>query len=74
MALPGMSLRDEDAKVAKKWLLKLISLVVLAGRSAVLKRERSDWSSDASPVKIAKCHSTGRYPTGEEIPAYKRSQ
>ena len=68
-----MHLHDDDAKAAKTSLLKLVSLIALAGHSAVVKRERSDWSADANPAKMAKCRSIARYPTGEDIPAYKRT-
>ena len=65
-------LHDDDARAAKTSLLKLISLIALAGHSAVVKRGRSGWSVDANPAKMPKCRSIARYPTGEEIPAYKR--
>ena len=68
-----MLLHDDDAIAAKTSLLKLVSLIALVGHSAVVKRERSGWSVDASPAKMAKWRTIGRYPTGEEIPAYKRT-
>jgi hypothetical protein len=68
-----MPVHGDDAEAVKASLLKLISLIALAGHSAVVKRERSDWSADSNPAKMAKCRSIARYPTGEEIPAYKRS-
>ena len=66
-------LHDDDAKVAKALLLKLISLIALAGQSAAMKRERSDWSPTSNPASQAKCRSIARYPTGDEIPSYQRS-
>ena len=68
-----LPLHDDDAKVAKASLLKLISLIALAGQDGGEKRENSGWSEDASPAKIAKCRSITRYPTGDEIPAYSLS-
>ena len=68
-----LPLHDDDAKVAKASLLKLISLIALAGQRGGEKRENSGWSEDASPAKIAKCRSLTRYPTGDEIPAYSHS-
>ena len=68
-----MPVHGDDAEAVKASLLKLISLIALAGHSAVVKRLRSDWSADSNPAKMAKCRSIARYPTGEEIPAYKRS-
>ena len=65
-----LSLRDDDASVAKESLLELISLIALAGQHGGEKRENSDWSELASPCKIAKCRSLTRYPTGDEIPPY----
>ena len=65
-------LHNDDARAAKTSLLKLVSLIALAGHSAVVKRDRSDWSADANPAKMPKCCSIARYPTGEEIPEYKR--
>ena len=46
-------LHDDDARAAKTSLLKLMSLIALAGHSAVVKRERFDWSADANPAKMA---------------------
>ena len=66
-----MHLHDDDAEAAKTSLLKLVSLIALAGHSAVVKRERSDWTADANPAKMAKCRSIARCPAGEDIPAYK---
>ena len=68
-----LPLHEQDAKVAKASMLKLISLIALAGQTAAVKRESADWSADANPAKMAKCRSIARYPTGDEIPAYKRS-
>ena len=68
-----LPLHEQDAKVAKASMLKLISLIALARQTAAVKRESFDWSADAKPAKMAKCRSIARYPTGDEIPAYKRS-
>ena len=78
-----MHLHDDDAKAAKTSLLKLVSLIALVGHSAVVKRERSGWSADANPAKMAKCRSIARYPTGgrfrhisvpsEEVPKLRSS-
>ena len=67
-----LPLHDDDAKVAKASLLKLISLIALAGQQGGEKRENPGWSVNASPAKIAKCRSLTRYPTGDEIPAYSQ--
>ena len=67
-----LPLHDADADAAKASLLKLISLIALSGHAAVVKRERQDWSAASNPAKMAKCRSIARYPTGEEMPAYKR--
>ena len=69
-----LPLHDEDAKVAKASLLKLISLIALAGQDGGEKRENSGLSEDASPAKIAKCRFVTRYPTGDEILAYSFSE
>jgi hypothetical protein len=69
-----LPLHDDDANLAKESLLKLISLIALAGQSSAAKRESSDGSAFASPAKIAKCRALTRYPTGDEIQPYKRSQ
>ena len=50
-----MLLHDDDAKAAKTALFKLASLIALASHAAGVKRERSGWSADASPAKMAKC-------------------
>ncbi len=68
-----LPLHDDDANVAKASMLKLISLMALAGQRRGEKRENSGWSQHASPAKIAKCRSLTRYPTGDEIPAYSNS-
>ena len=68
-----LQLHDDDAKVAKQSLLKLISLIAFAGQSKAMKRENSDGSANNSPAKIAKCGKLSRYPTGEGIPAYKQA-
>jgi hypothetical protein len=68
-----LPLHDDDANVAKASLLKLISLMALAGQRRGEKRENSGWSQHASPAKIAKCRTLTRYPTGDEIPAYSHS-
>ena len=52
-----LPLHDDDAKVAKASLLKLISLIALAGQQGGEKRENPGWSVNASPAKIAKCRS-----------------
>ena len=68
-----LPLHDDDAKIARVSLLRLISLIALAGQLRGEKRENSGWSELASPCKIAKCRSLARYPTGDEIPAYSQS-
>ena len=68
-----LPLHDDDAKVAKASLLKLISLIALAGQRGGERRENSGWSELANPAKIAKCRFLTRYPTGDEIPAYSDS-
>ena len=68
-----LPLHDDDAKVAKESLLKLISLIALEGQRGGEKRDNSGWSEDASPANITKCRSLTRYPTGDEIPAYSHS-
>ena len=68
-----LPLHVDDAKVAKASLLKLISLIALAGQRGGEKRENSGWSEDTSPAQIAKCRSLTCYPTGDEIPAYSDS-
>ena len=68
-----LPLHDDVAKVAKTSLLKLISLIALAGQRGGETRENSGWSEDTRPAKIAKCRSLTRYPTGDEIPSYCKS-
>ena len=68
-----LRLHDDDGWLAKDSLLKLISLIAFAGQSTAVKRENADGAAYSSPAKIAKCTKLSRYPTGEEIPAYKQS-
>ena len=68
-----LPLHEHDAKVAKESLLKVISFIELAKQSAAVKRVTSRCEAESSPAKIAKCRSIGRYPSGKEIAAYKRS-
>ncbi len=68
-----LPLHAKDAELAKASMLKLISLIVAGGRTAGQKRERCEWTPEANPAKLAKCRSLTRYPTGQEMPDYKRS-
>ena len=65
-----LPLSDEDAASAKASLLRLLSLIALAGQHRGEKGEKSGWSELESPCKILRCRSLNRYPTGDELPAY----
>ena len=68
-----LPLHADDARHAKTSMLTLMSFVVAGGGTSGQKREHCDWTPEANPATVAKCRRLARYPTGQELPDYKRA-
>ena len=68
-----LPVHEEDAKKVKASMLQFISLIVAGREPAQEKRENCVWTPEQNPLKLQKCRRLGRYPTGDEMQKYNRS-